>query len=114
MGHVIYDTLTRRQYLRLPKADPPLEYIDGQVVQQGNHPSIYVGMTLDQFLVLPEAKPALEFLDGLVVQKVSPKTTHSVLQTELVARVREYARPRRLGSPYIELRCTFGGRSMVP
>jgi Uma2 family endonuclease len=114
MGHVIYDTLTRQQFLNLPGTDPPLQYIDGRVVQQGDRPSIYEGLTLEQFLRLPEAKPALEYTDGRVVQKVSPKTTHSVLQTMLGACLLEYARPRKFGTPYIELRCTFDGRSIVP
>ncbi len=75
---------------------------------------IYDDLTLKQFLRLPEAKPALEYLRGKVVQKVSPKTTHSVLQTRLVLRIAEHAIPRGLDLPYIELRCTFGGQSIVP
>ena len=71
---------------------------------------IYEDLSLKQFLRLPEAKPALEYLQGKVVQKVSPKTTHSVLQTRLGSRILDYAMPRGLGQPYIELRCTFGGR----
>jgi Uma2 family endonuclease len=75
---------------------------------------IYDNLTLRQFLRLPEAKPALEYIKGRVIQKVSPKTTHSVLQSMLCTRFMEYARPRKLGMPYIELRCTFSGRSLVP
>ncbi len=75
---------------------------------------IYDHLTLKQFLRLPEAKPALEYIGGKVVQKVSPKTTHSVLQTRLVLRIAEHTIPRGLDIPYIELRCTFGGESIVP
>ncbi len=75
---------------------------------------IYDDLTLEQFLRLPEAKPALEYLQGKVVQKVSPKPTHSVLQTRLVLRIAEHTIPRGLDLPYIELRCTFGGESIVP
>ena len=75
---------------------------------------IYDDLTLEQFLRLPEAKPALEYLQGKVVQKVSPKTTHSVLQMQLGSSILNHAMPRRLGRPYPELRCTFGGMSIVP
>ncbi len=34
MNQVIYDTLTLKQFLRLPEARPALEYIDGMVVQK--------------------------------------------------------------------------------
>src|SRR5512133_1942788 len=98
MSQVIFDHLTWKQYLKLPKTEPPLEYIDGQVVRERNDPVIYDGLTLMQFLRLPEAKPALEYIDGKVVQKVSPKTTHSVLQTMLAARILEHCRPTRIGA----------------
>jgi Uma2 family endonuclease len=114
MPHVIYDNLTLKQFLRLPETKPPLEYLDGKVVQKWDDPVIYDGLTLEQFLRLPEAKPALEYVDGKVVQKVSPKTTHSVLQMNFIARPLDFARPRKLGLPYPELRCTFGKRSLVP
>jgi Uma2 family endonuclease len=114
MGHILYDDLTRKQFLRLPPTEPPLEFVRGQVVRQQDGPVIFDGLTLEQFLRLPEAKPALEYIDGKVVQKVAAKRAHSVLQTLLSARLLEHARPRRLGLPYIELRCTFGGRSLVP
>ncbi len=114
MSHVIYDTLNRRQFLRLPETDPPLKYQGGLVVQEGNGGVIYRGITLEQFLRLPEAKPALEYIDGMVVQKVSPKTTHSVLQLHLGSYLLAFGRRMKLGLPYPELRCTFGGRSIVP
>jgi Uma2 family endonuclease len=114
MGHVLYDHLSRQQFLRLPPTEPPLEFVRGQVVRQHDGPVIFDGLTLEQFLRLPEAKPALEYIDGKVVQKVSPNTTHSVLHTMLSSRLLDHARPRKLGQPYIELRCTFGGRSLVP
>ena len=75
---------------------------------------IYDDLTLEQFLRLPEAKPALEYLRGKVVQKVSPKTTHGVLRTWLGSYILNRAIPRKLGQPYTELRCTFGGESIVP
>jgi Uma2 family endonuclease len=114
MSHVIYDLLTHRQFLRLPAADPPLRYVGGRVVREGNGRVIYTGMTLEQFLHLPEAKPALEYINGRVVQKASPKTTHSVIQTQLILCLMGYAQVRRLGFAYPELRCTFSRRSLVP
>jgi Uma2 family endonuclease len=75
---------------------------------------IYDTLSLEQFLRLPEAKPALEYIDGMVVQKESPKRIHSSLQLDIGAEIRAFARPRHLGRIYPELRCTFGGRSLVP
>jgi Uma2 family endonuclease len=74
---------------------------------------VYDDLTLEKFLRLPETKPALEYLQGKVVQKVSPKTTHSVLQMMLGSHILNYAMPRKLGRPYPELRCTYGGESIV-
>ncbi len=74
---------------------------------------IYDNLTLDQFLRLPEAKPALEYIDGKVVQKMAPRRRHSILDTLLSANLLAFARPRKLGLPYVELRCTFAGRSIV-
>jgi Uma2 family endonuclease len=119
MGHVVYDDLTLEKFLRLPETKPALEYLQGKVVQKwpnraaGLGHVIYEDLSLKQFLRLPEAKPALEYLGGKVVQKVSPKTTHSVLQMMLGSHILNYAMPRRLGRPYPELRCTFGGESIV-
>jgi Uma2 family endonuclease len=76
--------------------------------------AIFEDLTLERFLRLPEAKPALEFIDGKVVQKVSPKRSHGLLQSMLSASILNHARPRRLGLPYSELRCVFGGMALVP
>jgi Uma2 family endonuclease len=114
MGHVLYDHLTRQQFLRLPPTQPPLEFVHGEVVRPQDGPVIFEGLTLAQFLRLPEAKPALEYIDGKVVQKASPNRTHSVLHTMLSSRLLEHARPRKLGLPYIALRSTFDGRALVP
>jgi Uma2 family endonuclease len=113
MPQVIWDGLSRKQYLRLSETWPNLEYVDGDVIQKEDGPVLFEGLTLEQFLLLPEAKPALEYIDGKVVQKVSPKTTHSVIQTLLCSRILERSRRRRMGLPYIELRCTFGKNSIV-
>src|SRR4051812_11891826 len=75
---------------------------------------IFEDMTLERFLRLPESKPALEFTGGKAVRKVAPKRLHSVIQSCLHIELMGAVRPRKLGLSYVELRCTFGGRSLVP
>ena len=70
--------------------------------------------TLEQFLRLPEFKPALEFIGGRVIQKMSPMLPHSVIQGELLVSLNSFARPRKLGRAYPELRAVFGGEAQVP
>jgi Uma2 family endonuclease len=72
------------------------------------------GLTLEEFLELPEAEPAFEYIDGRIEAKVSPRKHHSAIQTELAARLNLFARPARLGRAFVELRCSFAGRSIVP
>ncbi len=69
---------------------------------------------LERFLRLPEFQPALEFLDGRVIQKMSPMLPHSVIQGELLSALNAFARPRKLGRAYPELRAVFGGEAQVP
>ncbi len=71
-------------------------------------------LTLDEFLALPETKPASEYIDGLISQKPMPKGRHSKLQSKLVARANGTLEEARIGQAFTELRCTFGGRSIVP
>ena len=70
-------------------------------------------MTLEQFLKLPETEPASEYLNDQMVQKVTPKVKHGLLQGEFYSQISATARPERLGMAVPELRCTFGGRSLV-
>ncbi|WAL58280.1 Uma2 family endonuclease [Thermocoleostomius sinensis] len=70
-------------------------------------------LTLEQFLKLPyiEDSPAWEFSQGTAIQKPMPGGKHSRLQSRLGGAI------NALNSPYEafpELRCTFGGRSIVP
>lgn len=70
-------------------------------------------LNLDQFLKLPyiEDSPAWEFINGEAIQKPMPGGKHSRLQSRLAGAI------NALGSRYEafpELRCTFGGRSIVP
>jgi Uma2 family endonuclease len=70
--------------------------------------------TLTQFLRLPEFKPALEYIGGRIIQKMSPKLPHSVIQSELLLALNTFARPRKLGRVFPELRAVFGGSAQVP
>jgi Uma2 family endonuclease len=69
---------------------------------------------LEEFLQLPETKPASEYIDGQIFQKPMPQGEHSVLQTDLSAFLNVALKPGAIGRSFTELRCTFGGRSVVP
>jgi len=71
-------------------------------------------LSLDEFLKQPETKPASEYIDGQVYQKPMPQGKHSRLQTRFSSEINQILEPSRLGSAFTELRCTFGGRSLVP
>lgn len=71
-------------------------------------------LTLEQFLTLPyiDESPAWEFVQGEVSQKPMPGGKHSRIQSRLVGVINN-----AVDSPYealTELRCTIGGRSIVP
>jgi Uma2 family endonuclease len=71
-------------------------------------------LTLGQFLQLFEEEPPLEYIDGRIEAKVSPQKKHSQIQSELRDHINRFAKTARLGLAFIELRCTFGGWSIVP
>ncbi|MGK7946387.1 MAG: Uma2 family endonuclease [Microcystaceae cyanobacterium] len=71
-------------------------------------------LTLEDFLQLPETKPASEYIDGEIIQKIMPQGKHSLIQSELVTTVNLVAKKQHIAYAFPELRCTFGGRSMVP
>lgn len=70
-------------------------------------------LNLEQFLKLPyiEDSPAWEFISGEAIQKPMPGGKHSRLQSRLAGAINA-ASSRYEAFP--ELRCTFGGRSIVP
>jgi Uma2 family endonuclease len=70
-------------------------------------------LTLDAFLRMPQVdeSPAWELVDGQMQQKPMPKTRHSMLQKRLLSAVDDHTRDY---TALPELRCTFGGRSVVP
>ncbi len=70
-------------------------------------------LSLDEFLALPETKPASEFIDGKIIQKPMPQGKHSIIQRELSFALTLAFRPNGIAQAFPELRCTFGGRSVV-
>ncbi|MEH2310442.1 MAG: Uma2 family endonuclease [Nostoc sp.] len=71
-------------------------------------------LTLEEFLKLPETKPSSEYINSQIIQKPMPQGKHSILQGELVSNINSVAKPQRVALAFPELRCTFGGRSIVP
>lgn len=71
-------------------------------------------ITLEEFLQLSETEPASEFIDGQILQKLMPQGEHSTIQGELVTVINAVTKPQRIAWALPELRCTFGGRSIVP
>ncbi|MGC1307579.1 MAG: Uma2 family endonuclease [Phormidesmis sp.] len=71
-------------------------------------------LTLEAFLELPETKPASEYVDGQIIQKPMPKGKHSTLQIDFAALVNTIVKPKKIARAFSELRCTFGGSSIVP
>jgi Uma2 family endonuclease len=70
--------------------------------------------SLTEFLQLPETKPASEYIEGQIHQKPMPKGKHSAIQTLLAPAINQVGIPKRVAHAFTELRCTFGGRSIVP
>lgn len=70
--------------------------------------------TLEEFLKLPETKPASEYIEGEILQKPMPKTKHSRLQGQFLRVINEVVEEPKIAYAFPELRCTFGGRSIVP
>ncbi|XZN97182.1 MAG: Uma2 family endonuclease [Microcoleus sp.] len=71
-------------------------------------------ISLAEFLLLPETKPASEYTEGQIYQKPMPQGKHSRLQKRLLDAISEVGEPQKLACAFPELRCTFGGRSIVP
>lgn len=71
-------------------------------------------LTLEEFLKLPATKPASEFIKGQIYQKPMPQGKHSRLQLKFCDAVNQVAETQHIALAFPELRCTFGGRSIVP
>jgi Uma2 family endonuclease len=71
-------------------------------------------ITLEEFLKLPETKPASEFINGEISQKPMPQGEHSLLQAKLIEVINAKAGTQKIAYAFPELRCTFGGATVVP
>jgi len=71
-------------------------------------------ITLEEFLKQPETKPAREYLNGQIIPKPMPQGKHSKLQGKLVTRINQLVEESKVARAFPELRCTFGGSSIVP
>jgi Uma2 family endonuclease len=71
-------------------------------------------MTLEAFLALPETKPASESVNGRIIRKPMPQGQHSVIQRQLLFAISPILSQKGIAEAFPELRCTFGGQSIVP
>ncbi|BAZ51173.1 hypothetical protein NIES4103_38220 [Nostoc sp. NIES-4103] len=71
-------------------------------------------LSLAEFLKLPETKPTSEYIDGRIHQKPMAQGKHSIIQTRLSTAINQVGQPQQKALALTELRCTFGGRSLVP
>ncbi len=71
-------------------------------------------LTLEDFLRSPETEPASEYINGQIVQKPMPQGEHSAIQTELPPAINAIVRSNQIARAFTELRCNFGGRSVIP
>ncbi|MBW4559805.1 MAG: Uma2 family endonuclease [Mojavia pulchra JT2-VF2] len=71
-------------------------------------------LTLEEFLKLPETEPASEFINREIIQKPMPQGEHGLIQTTLCEVINGVARNQKIAIAISELRCTFGGASIVP
>ncbi len=76
--------------------------------------TLHQSITLSEFLKLPETKPASEFINDRISQKPMPQGKHSRLQLKLCNAVNQVGETQKIALAFPELRCTFGGRSIVP
>ncbi|MBS9391648.1 MAG: Uma2 family endonuclease [Dolichospermum sp. LBC05a] len=71
-------------------------------------------ITLEIFLKLPETEPASEFINGEILQKPMAQGEHSLIQTTFIEVVNGLTRSQKIAIAFPELRCTFGGSTIVP
>lgn len=76
--------------------------------------AIVKSFSLEDFLAIPETEPESEFFDREIIQKPMPKGKHSAIQGEFTSFINSALRLKRIARAFPELRCTFGGMSIVP
>ncbi|MFB2836936.1 Uma2 family endonuclease [Floridanema evergladense] len=70
--------------------------------------------SLEDFFKSPETNPASEFIKGEIIQKPIRQGEHSLLQLEICEEINRVAKKPKIAIAFPELRCTFGGESIVP
>ena len=76
--------------------------------------TVQSSLNLEDFLQLSETKPASEFINGEIQQKPMPQGEHSRIQSKLCTVINQITETQKIAYALPELRCTFGGRSIVP
>ncbi len=71
-------------------------------------------LTLSQLLNRPGTEPASEYINGQIIQKPMPQGKHSRIECELVSAINVAVKNKKVALAFPELRCTFGGRYIVP
>jgi len=71
-------------------------------------------LSLETFLKQPEIKPAKEYFNGESTSKAMPTARHSLLQFQLAKQINDLTLSQKIACALPELRCTFGGQSIVP
>jgi len=71
-------------------------------------------LTLEEFLEIPETKPASEYVNGQIIQKPMPQGKHGIIQSDFTNAINHVVKSKQIARAITELRCTFGGRSIVP
>ncbi len=71
-------------------------------------------ISLEEFLQKPETEPASEYINGEISQKIMPKSKHSRLQIKICNAINAVTEAEKIAYAFPELRCNFGGRSIVP
>lgn len=71
-------------------------------------------LSLKAFLKQPETKPAREYFNGESTSKSMPTARHSLLQFQLAKLINDLTLRQKIACALPELRCTFGGQSIVP
>nr|WP_235620410.1 Uma2 family endonuclease [Prochlorothrix hollandica] len=88
--------------------------IKSSVIEGTGMVTIVPTLTLEGFLAQPETEPASEFFTGDVTQKPMPQGKHSRLQFKLCLTIAAAVEEAKIAGVFPELRCTFGGASIVP
>ena len=71
-------------------------------------------ITLEEFLKLPETEPESEYMNRKIYQKPMGQGKHSYLQYKISSLINQLGEPQETAYAFPELRCTFGGQSIVP